>query len=83
MDERYKIKMVCDYISLNLESDLSLEKISKVAGISKFHFHRLFFIEMGINISKYILMQRFKRASYQYLGYYLGGGDIGRMRHHL
>lgn len=67
MNESYKIKIktVCDYISLNLQSNLSLEEISKVASVSKFHFHRLFFINMGITISRYILMQRFKRASYQ------------------
>ena len=67
MDESYKkkIRAACDYISLNLESHLNLEEVSKVAGISKFHFNRLFCIQTGTTIYKYILMQRFKKASYQ------------------
>lgn len=56
---------VCDFISSNLDENLKLEEISKLAGISKFHFHRLFSIHIGISFYSYIQLQRLKRASYQ------------------
>ncbi|MBP9682169.1 MAG: AraC family transcriptional regulator [Bacteriovorax sp.] len=67
MKETYKkrIGKACDYISENLEDDLSLEMLSQVIEISKFHFHRLFAVHTGINVYNYILLQRLKRASYQ------------------
>lgn len=60
-----KIDRVCDFVACNLDGDLSLEKLSQVAGLSKYHFHRLFFTYTGINVAKYILLMRLKRASYQ------------------
>ncbi len=56
---------ICDYISENIENDLSIEKLSQVAGISKYHFHRLFAIQIGINVYSYIQLLRLKRSSYQ------------------
>ncbi|MFV1983100.1 MAG: GyrI-like domain-containing protein [Thiohalomonadales bacterium] len=60
-----KINRVCDYISAHLNEDLSVEKLSQVAHFSKFHFHRQFADYTGINVAKFILMMRLKRASYQ------------------
>lgn len=60
-----KINRVCDYIAENLDEDLSVEKLSQVAHFSKYHFHRQFSEYCGISVSKYILMMRLKRASYQ------------------
>lgn len=60
-----KMKDVCDYIGQNLETDLSLEKISHFAGISKYHFHRLFTSCIGLSLANYIQLQRLKRASYR------------------
>lgn len=60
-----KIIKVCDYISENLHADLSLEKLSQIANFSKHHFHRQFFEYTGVNVSRFILLMRLKRASYQ------------------
>lgn len=49
----------------NLDEDLTLEQISRVSGVSKYHFHRIFTAHMGISIYSYIKMARLKRASYQ------------------
>ena len=60
-----KIVLVCEYIDANLDNDLSLAVLSQVACLSKFHFHRLFSEFTGLTISKFILMSRLKKASYQ------------------
>ena len=60
-----KINKVCDYISEHLNEDLSVDRLSQIANFSKFHFHRQFSEYTGINVSRYILMMRLKRASYQ------------------
>jgi AraC family transcriptional regulator len=56
---------VFDYIDNNLDADLSLGKLSGVANFSKYHFHRQFNDVAGVNVFKYVQLQRLKRASYQ------------------
>ncbi len=60
-----RLNRICDFIYNNLDKDLSIEKLSKVASFSKFHFHRQFSGYMGISVYKYIQLLRLKRASYQ------------------
>lgn len=60
-----KINRVCNYISEHLNEDLSVDRLSQVANFSKYHFHRQFSEYTGINVAKFILMMRLKRASYQ------------------
>jgi len=60
-----RINHVCNYISKHLDEDLTVEKLSQIANFSKFHFHRQFSEYTGVNVAKYILMMRLKRASYQ------------------
>jgi len=60
-----KINLVCEHISKHLDENLSVEALSQLACLSKYHFHRQFAIYTGINISKYILLMRLKQASYQ------------------
>lgn len=52
MNRNYKDELgkVCDYISEHLDLDLTLDHLSQVANISKYHFHRLFSAHLGINI---------------------------------
>ncbi len=59
------INRVCDYICAHLDDDLSVEKLSRVAHFSKYHFHRQFAEYAGINVARYVLLSRLKRASYQ------------------
>lgn len=60
-----RINKVSDYIQSHLDEDLSVEKLSQIALFSKYHFHRQFADFMGINVARYILLARLKRASYQ------------------
>lgn len=60
-----KINLVCEYISKHLDDELSVESLSQIACLSKYHFHRQFCIYAGINMSKYILLMRLKQASHQ------------------
>lgn len=62
-DER--IKRVCEYIAYNLYEELTLEQLSDVAALSKYHFHRVFFAYTGLNLLKFVQLERLKRASYQ------------------
>jgi len=54
-----------DYIDQNLEGDLSLDRLSDVACLSKFHFHRLFSAHFEVSVGKYIQLARLKRASFR------------------
>jgi len=42
------------YIEQNYSYDLTLDELSKVAGFSKYHFHRIFKSIIGENLSDYI-----------------------------
>lgn len=56
---------VFDYIDQHLDEDLSVERLSRVANFSKYHFHRQFSGYAGIGVSKYIQLMRLRRASYR------------------
>jgi len=60
-----RFNKICDFIYNNLDEDLSIEKLSKVANFSKYHFHRQFSVYMGISVYRFIQLLRLKRASYQ------------------
>ena len=45
---------VISYIEQNYNYDLTLKELSKVAGFSKYHFHRVFKSIIGENLSDYI-----------------------------
>lgn len=56
---------VFDYIHEHLDEPLSLERLSRVANFSKFHFHRQFSLYAGISATRYIQLMRLRRASYR------------------
>lgn len=60
-----KLNDAIQFIDSNLESPLSLEKISSEVGASKFHFLRQFSAFFGIGVYDYIKLGRLKRASYE------------------
>ena len=60
-----RINLICEYIYKNLDQNLSLDNLSKIASFSKYHFHRQFSEFTGISVYKYVQLLRFKRASYQ------------------
>lgn len=60
-----RVARVCAYIEHNLDKDLTLEALSRVAAFSKFHFHRVFSAYTGLSLSRFIQLSRLKRASFQ------------------
>lgn len=60
-----RFEQVLAYIEIHLDEPLSVERLSRVAHFSKFHFHRQFSLYVGINVSAYVRLLRLKRASQQ------------------
>lgn len=65
MDEFYKEKInrVVDYIQTNLEMDLSLQQLSKIACFSEFHFNRIFSAIMGEPVYRFIRRLRLEKSA--------------------
>src|SRR5690242_8290498 len=63
--ENYNVRMqrVLDYIDRNLDGDLRLDTLSRVAAFSKFHFHRQFAATFGLSVHRYVQLARMKQAS--------------------
>lgn len=62
---RARFRKVLEYIDANLDDDLTVERLSRVAAFSKYHFHRQFSGIFGIGVYRYVQLRRLKRASYQ------------------
>ncbi|MEN9518983.1 MAG: hypothetical protein RLZZ381_1571 [Cyanobacteriota bacterium] len=60
-----RLHKVLEYIDAHIDDNLSLDRLSKVAAFSKYHFHRQFSELFGISVYKYVQLTRLKRASYQ------------------
>jgi len=60
-----RMAKVCEYIQTHLDDDLSVNHLSQVAHFSRYHFHRQFANFVGVNVTRYILLARLKRAAYQ------------------
>lgn len=58
----WKLKLVVSHIEDNLESELSLAEIAKVAGVSVSHLKTLFRRSTGVPVHQYILRRRVERA---------------------
>ena len=54
---------VLRYIESNLDGDLDIETLSRVAGYSPFHFCRLFKFSLGFSVNTYIVKMRMLRAT--------------------
>lgn len=60
-----RIRRAVDYMESHLEGDLSVERLSEVAGLSKFHFHRVFSVYSGTSVAKLVRLLRLKRATWE------------------
>jgi len=60
-----RIERVVAHICDHLEEELSLDRLSLVAGFSKFHFHRQFAAATGFTAAQYVRLTRLKRAAYR------------------
>ena len=59
---RKSLTAVTEYIRDNLESDLSLGELAKLAAVSQFHFCREFKNSTGKTVHKYVLDARIEKA---------------------
>jgi len=56
---------VFGFIDEHLSENLSVDRLSRVANFSRFHFHRQFSQYAGISVSRYIQLMRLRRASHR------------------
>ena len=60
-----RFNAVLAYIDANLEGDLSVKTLSRVANFSAFHFHRQFTAFVGVPVSRYVQLMRLRRAAHR------------------
>src|SRR5689334_5447888 len=57
-----RLRRVLAHIDANLDSKLTVEALSDVAGLSKFHIHRQFTALYGVSMHRYVQLLRLNRA---------------------
>lgn len=62
---RARFHRVLRYLDAHLHEPVSLERLSRVASLSKYHFQRQFSAFLGMGVSRYVQLVRLKRASQQ------------------
>jgi AraC family transcriptional regulator len=60
--DRRRLTRVQEYIAENLESDLTITQLAKVASLSRFHFARAFKTAVGQSPHRYVSAHRLQRA---------------------
>jgi AraC family transcriptional regulator len=60
--DHVRLRRVIDYISANIDGDISLADLARVAGLSPFHFARKFTLAMGTSPKRYVSRMRLDRA---------------------
>lgn len=58
-----RINNVFHFIDKNLDSDLSLNAVSKIAHFSPFHFHRIFKTITGETLNEFVTRRRIEKAA--------------------
>jgi len=58
-----RINRVMDYVRENLDGDLRLEKLARIANFSPYHFHRVFKAIVGETTNAYIRRHRAEKAA--------------------
>lgn len=64
MEYRKEIKAAINYIEKELNQGIKVDDVAAAAGFSKYHFHRIFKNETGLNLYAYIQERRLAEASY-------------------
>lgn len=59
----HSLNKVFEYIENNISSDLGLSVLSKIAGYSEFHFHRIFHSMTGKSIHDYVMERKLITAA--------------------
>ena len=63
MDYKKRVCQAMNFISHNLDRDLSLEEIAEAASFSIFHFHRIFKTLVGETVASFTLRLRLEFAA--------------------
>jgi AraC family transcriptional regulator len=58
-----RVNRVIDYIEVNIDQELSLSDLARVAGFSSFHFHRIFSSMVGETLNSFIQRIRIEKAA--------------------
>jgi AraC family transcriptional regulator len=58
-----RINRVIDHIEANLERNLTLDELARVASFSPYHFHRIFGAMVGETLNRFIWRLRLERAA--------------------
>jgi AraC-like DNA-binding protein len=60
--DHIRLRRVLDYISSNIDDDITLAELAGIAGYSPFHFARKFTLAVGVSPHRYISRLRLERA---------------------
>jgi len=60
--DHVRLRRVLDYISTNVDDDITLADLARVGGQSPFHFARKFTLAMGVSPKRYVSRMRLDRA---------------------
>jgi len=60
--DRRRLTRVTEYIAANLEADLTIAQLAKIASLSRFHFARAFKAAVGQSPHQYVSAHRLERA---------------------
>ena len=58
-----ELNQVIDYIEKNLTAGITLEEISEYAGVSDYHFRKIFYYLSGLTLSEYIKNRKLSEAN--------------------
>ncbi len=58
----HALRLINDYIESNLEADIRIGDLAMLAGMSQFHFARVFRATVGTTPYRYVLERRLERA---------------------
>lgn len=58
-----ELNQVIDYIEKNLSADITLEEISRYAGVSDYHFRKIFYYLSGLTLNEYIKNRKLSEAN--------------------
>lgn len=62
-----RVNRVIDHVQANIDRDLSLAELARVANFSPFHFHRVFAAMVGETLAQFVARIRLERAAAQLL----------------
>ena len=60
--DRVRLRRVLDYISTNIDKEITVAQLAEVAGRSMFHFARMFTSAMGVSPHRYVSRMRLENA---------------------